>query len=89
MEDQKQIIVDMNRVTRREFRQFRNDLKAIPEDQVEQREEVMAGFYGKVVVSWPFEVPVSPEGYLSLGMLDARRVDEAVSGAISEISEKK
>lgn len=82
------IIVDLNRVTRTEFRQFRKDLAGIEDGDMDAREIVVSAFYAKVVASWPFEAELTPESYLALGLLDASKVDQAVNEAVTAISEK-
>lgn len=81
------VVVDLNRITRREFRQFRNELKEIPGDDIDRREEITAGFYAKVISEWPHG-PVSAERYLELGLKDAAEVDRVVGEAMELLSEK-
>ena len=84
----KQITVDLNRVTRREFRQFRDRLSKIKEDDIDAREEIVSGFYAQVIVEWPYDVEITPDNYLSLGLIDANAVDQAVQSAITAMTEK-
>lgn len=40
-----------------------------------------AEFTARVVIAWPFDVPISAENYLDLGLMDTRAVDDAVKEA--------
>lgn len=48
----------------------------------EEKQNKLAEFTARVVTGWPFDVPISAENYLNLGIMDARAVDEAVSKAV-------
>jgi len=83
-----QIVVDLNQITRRQFREFRQALGMAGED-TEAREAALAEFYVQVITSWPYGDAITTEVYFDLGLLDAREVDEAVNNAINIIGEKK
>ena len=82
-----QIVVDLNKITRRQFREFRQELEKAGDD-TEAREIALADFYVKVIDTWPYG-EISTDAYFNLGLLDAREVDEAVNNAINIIGEKK
>ena len=83
------ILVDLNRVTRREFREFRAKLAKIKEEDIDARESIVADFYVKVISEWPYTDEITADNYLSLGLLDSQRVDEAVTEAVNALTEKK
>ena len=81
------IVFDLNRITRGEFRDYTAKINET-EDRAEQ-DRLSAAMIAKTCVSWPFEQKVSVDGYMSLGLKDSLLVDEAFSEAMGEIGEKK
>ena len=81
-----EIKIDLNRVTRREFREY---LVRVKEADGIKADELTGALIEKIVISWPYDQPITQEGYLNLGLRDSQEVDEFISGAMSNISEKK
>ena len=79
------IEIDLNRVTRPEFRAYLRGR----ENGVADLDAYDAEFMCKVIVSWPYDQPVTPDGYLALGLLDAKAVDDAVMASLGEMQKKK
>lgn len=80
------IVIDLNRITRREFRKWTKQLDAT--DDHEERDELTAKLAAQVITRWPYG-DVSADGYLDLGMADSQLVDQALTEALSDISKKK
>lgn len=82
----KKIVVDLNRITRREYRQFLDRLR---EEEGGLEKDILTGdLIEKVVVSWPFSQPISADGYMSLGLGDSQKVDQELTEALTAMSEK-
>lgn len=79
------ITVDLNRVTRRDFRAY---VETLTKATAEERDAATAELVGRVVTAWPFG-DVTPAAYLDLGLLDAARVDTALNEAMELIGKKK
>jgi hypothetical protein len=81
----KDFVIDLNRITKREFRAYLNG-----RDQAEDKDIYDAeNLYVKVIMVWPFPQKISVEGYQDLGLMDALRVDDAVSEAMTQLGQKK
>ena len=80
------IVIDLNRITRREFRQWTKQLEATEEGEL--RDELTGKIAEKVIVSWPYG-DISADNYLDLGMADSQMVDVALTEAFSGLSQKK
>lgn len=97
------IVFDLNRITRKEYsRRIRQIQVLAPpeaedgEPETELSEENFDGvqqlsgeLYAKIIVAWPFSQPITAEGYVSLGMLDSGRVDDAFTQLAEVLKEKK
>ena len=79
------IEIDLNRISRAWYRDWTERLKTEEGDKDELSAEIVA----KVVVRWPYEQPVSEDGYKNLGLADSIAVDRALSDALESISKKK
>lgn len=79
------ITLDLNRITRREFRRFLTDLS---EADGEARDELTGQMVEKVVTTWPYNAPITQDGYLDLPLADSLAVDRALTEAMSYLSEK-
>lgn len=80
-----EIIIDLNGISRADFRAwFQGREKAQSPDAYDAEH-----LYPKIIVSWPWDEPITPEGYDRLGNLDAMRVDREVSAALEQMAQKK
>jgi hypothetical protein len=78
-------VIDLNRITKREFRAYLVGREEIDDKDLWDCERL----YLKVIVSWPFDEEISVEGYENLGLTDSIKVDEAVGAALDQLSKKK
>lgn len=77
--------IDLNRISKRDFRAY-----LVGRDQAEDKDLWDAEMlYEKVIISWPYDEPVTVEGYQNLGLTDALAVDNAVSEALQQLGKKK
>jgi hypothetical protein len=81
------IKVDLNQITRREFRKFLADLDSAKDGF--ERDDLTGALIEKVVVSWPFDEEITKDGYLSLGLADSNRVDALLTDALNGVGKKK
>ena len=89
MSDEK-IIVDLNRITRRQFHDHIQRLKDAEEaGDVITQDEINGGFAERVVASWPYKNDVTMDGYLDLPFVESVAVDRAIGAAMEELREKK
>lgn len=80
------ITIDLNRATRRDFREYMAALKeAQAGGDMDAGDAARAVFYGKIVTGWPF----GDTAYQDLGIIDAKRMDDAVNEAMEIIAKKK
>lgn len=82
--DVSKIKVDLNKITRREFRTYINKL----DDNGRMPDEAQAEFVVKVVTAWPYDNPITEDGYLDLPLGDALTVDKAINKAITDTTGK-
>lgn len=80
------IIIDLNRITRPQFRQFIARLTA--DNTPEDKDKITAEMAARVITEWPFSNPITEDGVMSLGLLDGKAVDDALSAAILELNSK-
>jgi hypothetical protein len=80
------ITIDMNNITRKQFADFMRRLGA--DGTTEEKARITGELVEAVVEDWPYEQPMTADGYESLGLIDAMAVDEALSDAIMELSSK-
>ncbi len=80
--------IDLNRITRREFRDF---LARVETAGKSLEGDVLTGdFMERVVIAWPFEtLPITRDSYLGMGLEDSVRVDNALARAMENIGQKK
>lgn len=84
------ILIDANRISRRVFVALTEAIgKATAEDNAILRDELTGDLIAAIVIHWPFDKPVSKDSYLDLGLLDSRRVDQAITEFMAGLSEKK
>lgn len=76
---------DLNRISKREWREWLRGRDAVEDKDTWDAEHL----YAKVIIAWPYDAPISAEGYESLGVLDALEVDEIIGQAIVDVSKKK
>ena len=81
------ITIDLNRVTRAQFREFMARL-IDPELNAEEKDRVTAELGEIVIVEWPYDKPITADGIMSLGLVDNKHVDEALTAAILELNSK-
>lgn len=86
------IVVDLSRITKREMLAWRRERRAIIEDE-ELDAETLEEFdfkqlYARVITAWPYG-EITFKTYLDLAYTDSVLVDQAVTGAINELVEKK
>ena len=88
MSNKKPVIdIDLNRITRRQFRGYVNALLAV--DETTDEADLLTGeIIERVVISWPYEQPISQDGYMDLGLQDSKNVDEALRDALGFVAEK-
>ena len=80
------ITIDLNRITRREFRQWTKRLNQTEDG--EERDELTAELAQKIVVRWPYGDVVA-DVYMDLGLGDSQTVDAAILSAMNDYGEKK
>ena len=81
------IEIDLNRITRREFRGYVNALLAV--DELTDGADLLTGeLIEKVIISWPYDNPITQDGYMDLGLQDSKSVDEALKDALGFVAEK-
>lgn len=78
--------IDLNRVTRREFREFLRQLGEAGDTG--GGDSVTGDFLERVMTAWPFGDVISLEAYLDLPLLDSKRVDDALTTALEIITKK-
>jgi len=61
----------------------------LSEEDAEKIQELSGQLYAKIITVWPFSQPITAEGYVSLGMMDSTRVDEAFTQMGKILQEKK
>lgn len=84
------IEIDLNRISRREFVRLTNAIReALLGGDTPTRDELTGEMAALIVNKWPYEQPVSQDGYLSLGLLDSKTVDDALNEAMGIIGKKK
>ena len=81
------IEIDLNRITRREFRGYINTLLAANEN-TDEADLLTGELIEKLVISWPFDNPITQDGYMDLGLQDSKSVDEALKTALGFVAEK-
>lgn len=81
------VTVDINRVGRVEFNEFWKAVNA--ETDEAKQNEITGELVAKVVTRWPFDVAISKESYVKLGVLDMQQVDNALLEAVALIFKKK
>jgi len=83
--DKKGFVIDLNRITKREFHAY-----LAGREQAENKDLYDAEhLYVKVIMRWPFQQTISVESYLDLGLAEAIEVDDAVSEALVQLTQKK
>lgn len=87
MAKKQDITIDLNKITRREFREF---IRAIIEanEFTEEADLLTGDLASKVITGWPYEQPITQEGYMELGLADSRNVDEALKKSLGLVAEK-
>jgi hypothetical protein len=94
------IVIDLNRISKREYFGFisalteatngKEDGVGLDVEEMQASDEITGQLAERVVVSWPFVgAKISKDGYLDLGMLDSKRVSDALTAALQSIGEKK
>lgn len=78
-------IIDLNKVTRSEFNEFRVRLMST---DIQEKEQANAELISKVVVKWPYDMEVSVENYLNLGLSDSKAIEDKVTQAINNLTKK-
>lgn len=78
-------VIDLNRISKKEFREYLRGRDLAEDKDLWDAEHL----YTRVIVSWPYDADITVEGYESLGLADALGVDEVVSKAIVDLSQKK
>lgn len=82
-----EIKIDLNRITRREFRAFTAALSEASTGIA--TDELTGDIVEKVVTAWPYDVPISAEAYLDLPLQASLEVDRALSDAFEFVAKKK
>lgn len=78
-------IINLNGLTRKDYIAWRLGRAAAEDKDTFDAEHLLA----KVIIEWPYEQPVSLEGYLSLGFADSLIVDNMVSEAVDNLTGKE
>jgi hypothetical protein len=81
------ILLDPARITRREYVRIIAAIQA--SDDLQLNDELTGELVAKMVAHWPFDKPVTKDGYLDLNLLESRRVDNALLKLDQELGEKK
>jgi len=55
----------------------------------QQRDKLTAWLVEQVVISWPFEMPISQESYLDLSLEESTLVDQALTEMLAWLSEQR
>lgn len=76
------VTIDLNRISVRQFANLTAEMEAAAEN-VNKRIELSGKLVAMIVTAWPFEQPITPDGYQDLGLLDSALVD----GVIQQIGE--
>ena len=80
------IIIDLNRISRREFRNWTKRLNGTEDG--EEKDALTGELVQSIVTRWPFG-DVSSDAYMDLGLGDSQMVDAAILSAMNEFGEKK
>lgn len=84
------ITIDANRISRRKFVDLTSAIqRASDADDATLRDELTGEIVEKIVTYWPFENPITQDGYLDLGLMDSRRVDNAIMEFMQGLGQKK
>lgn len=84
------ITIDANLISRRKFVQITSAIsKAVADDDAVTRDELSGELVELIVKAWPYGAVISKDAYLDLGLIDSRRVDEAISEFMRGLGEKK
>ena len=84
------IIIDANLISRRDFMRLTSEINAAIEATDMQKSDRLSGeLIEKLVIQWPFGEIISVDAYLDLGLLDSKRVDDALAKVMSDITQKK
>ena len=81
-----EIKVNLNRITRAQFFDFIARLQNTKDTN--GAANATGELVELVIEDWPYEQPITPEGYNALGMLDAIEVDNALTDAMGELASK-
>jgi hypothetical protein len=86
------IVVDLSRITKRQMIEWRKGRREIANDENHDpaalEEFDFDTLYKRVITAWPFG-EINFETFMDLPYSDSVAVDKAVTGAITELSEKK
>ena len=80
------ITLDANRISRREFMRLTMAMDEAP--NVVLRDQLTAELATKIVTSWPFGDTITIDAYLDLGLMDSKRVDQALTQLMEDIAKK-
>jgi len=81
------ILIDGNRITRREYARIVAAIQAC--ESVLVSDQLSGELVEKIVVHWPFGVPVTRENYFDLTFTQSKMVDNAIVQFGQEIGQKK
>ena len=81
------ILIDGNRISRREYTAIVAAIQA--SNDIQRNDELTGELVEKLVVAWPFEQPITKDGYLNLPLPDSLRVDQAITEYGTGLGEKK
>lgn len=80
------IEIDLNKITRREFRRF---TEAVKETEGLDSDQLTGELIAKVVTHWPYGDDISADAYLDLPLGKSQEVDQALTEALADLGEKK
>ena len=78
------IKIDLNLITRGEFKSILSNFDGDILD-----DDDIGALVEKVVIEWPFDVPITAAGLDGLGLIDSRDVTDAIVEALGQLSKKK
>jgi len=82
----KDIVIDLNRINRAYYRDWIE--RVVNAASIDENDALTVEMLERVVIGWPYG-EVSGNTYHGLGLVDAKRVDDALLDAMAEINKKK
>lgn len=74
------ITFDLNRIKRGTFEEL-----ARAGDNIALTHRII----DEVVIAWDYDQPANSEGFMQLGLLDARQIEQVIMNALDDLTQKK